>query len=699
MFNKKLEDFISYEKIIPILGEQSCEGAFSIIEPAEYNRIKVAVKKPRKINNKRKEISIDEIRKHDYFYCKNVINFRGITRSPNEIDCLVMDYAENGNLHKYLSEHPLELDVKLKMSINIAEGLFECHRHKIMNLNINSENILVDKNLELKIGGFGYNINRDFDNEDFVRWAAPEKFSEDSQCKENPIHSDIYSYGLVVWEIATNGKEKNDEIKSTKTSGNNDYLIYELEQIDTPNRLIKIIKDCCNSNPSMRSTLAKVILDLKSLSPPREDWRLFLPRTNDDAKLPEYTSIQNCSDKDLTWEEIFTSPGKLNIEFLERGLRLMILKIEEHDSEFFTNYLKNDLSKDDNGLWLLFFESEKCDLEIDRIYYDKNCGFIQFKEDDEKYSKLMFDYFGLDYKKIVNESERSIINFRIIYEAGIIDKENSVQIMDPDEYKFEKQKIELRKKEFKDKAKNISTMYSAIENHIDEAQYHQKIEGINLEMLKEKKYFNHEEWNKRLIWLSDRANYALFRFKLKKSNLALLNKYFFKDKYILNHPQLNDETELILYDKRFQFYVSSESLPAFKQIPDDLNVIISIVDDYDKTFHQHYSKYKEIQLKEYVYDNIKQVQQLSVNYIVANNQQEKDMHERKKYRENSKPRKEIVCYRCGKKGHIARYYNVRRVNYCDYKYEEDKVYVVDKRKQQAQPDTAKKRSRLQPESK
>ncbi|CAG8786486.1 5298_t:CDS:2, partial [Dentiscutata erythropus] len=52
---------------------------------------------------------------------------------------------------------------------------------------------------------------------------------------------------------------------------------------------------------------------------------------------------------------------------------------------------------------------------------------------------------------------------------------------------------------------------------------------------------------------------------------------------------------------------------------------------------------------------VKQVQQLSVNYVTAHNQQEKDTREREKYRENPKPRRETVCYRCGEKGHIARF--------------------------------------------
>ncbi|CAG8543528.1 5337_t:CDS:1, partial [Dentiscutata heterogama] len=109
---------------------------------------------------------------------------------------------------------------------------------------------------------------------------------------------------------------------------------------------------------------------------------------------------------------------------------------------------------------------------------------------------------------------------------------------------------------------------------------------------------------------------------------------------------------------------------------------------------------------------VKQVQQLSVNCVAAHNQQEKDTREREKYQENPKQRREIVCYRCGEKGHMTRFCmsekrskkpsevekphteNVSRVNYC-----ENELYAVDKRKQQEQPDVPEKRPKIQPVAK
>ncbi|CAG8709550.1 44776_t:CDS:2 [Gigaspora margarita] len=242
------------------------EGIFSIIELAKYKGTKdkllpstFVVKTPKK--DKRKQIIIEEIRKHNYLYCENVINFHGLTESPIGVRSLIMDYVENGNLHQYLAKNMLKWKTKLKMCIDIAKGLLECHDHNIIHLNINSENILVDKNLEIKIAGFGFNKNVEFNNEETVRWAAPEYISKHQKMDEKMLKlSDIYSCGLVMWEIAVNGIKpydgmKIDTIKDAKASGEIEILIKVLEDKDTPGKLKKLIRKCCDSDSSKRPPL------------------------------------------------------------------------------------------------------------------------------------------------------------------------------------------------------------------------------------------------------------------------------------------------------------------------------------------------------------------------------------------------------------------------------------------------------------
>ncbi|CAG8851205.1 1189_t:CDS:2, partial [Racocetra persica] len=67
--------------------------------------------------------------------------------------------------------------------------------------------------------------------------------------------------------------------------------------------------------------------------------------------------------------------------------------------------------------------------------------------------------------------------------------------------------------------------------------------------------------------------------------------------------------------------------------------------------------------------------------------QEKDTRKREKYRKNPKPGKEIICYRCGEKGHIARFCISEKRS----KEHSEKATV--------QPDIPEKRPKVQPELK
>ncbi|KAF0445955.1 interferon-induced very large GTPase 1-like [Gigaspora margarita] len=268
--SKKFDIFIPFNDDVKC-EEEICQGLFSIIKLAEYKRIKVAVKIPKKSKNLKREISINEIGKHIYFYSENVISFRGIIKYPNEDRGLIMDYVKNGNLHEYLLKNFLTRYKMLEMSIDIAKGLLECHEHGIIHLNINSENILVDENSKLKIAGFGFDTNGGFDNIEAVRWAAPERLLDIQETNEKVLKlSDIYSCGLVMWEIAMNGEKPFYDIddanmKNGKSSYSIDNLIDKLEEKDTFGQLKTLIKKCCNSNPSGRPALVEVTFELESL--------------------------------------------------------------------------------------------------------------------------------------------------------------------------------------------------------------------------------------------------------------------------------------------------------------------------------------------------------------------------------------------------------------------------------------------------
>ncbi|CAG8765632.1 7286_t:CDS:2, partial [Gigaspora rosea] len=98
-----------------------------------------------------------------------------------------MEYAEYGNLQNYLSKTQYEWEQKAEWAIDISRGLITCHEYGIPHLNMKTKNIFVDYALTLKFADFGLSYMRPILN---------------IECTDK----DIYSYGLVVWEILMNGK-------------------------------------------------------------------------------------------------------------------------------------------------------------------------------------------------------------------------------------------------------------------------------------------------------------------------------------------------------------------------------------------------------------------------------------------------------------------------------------------------------------
>ncbi|KAI1887078.1 hypothetical protein AGOR_G00202420 [Albula goreensis] len=135
---------------------------------------------------------------------------------------LITDYHENGSLHDYLRFTTLDSRALLRLAFTSACGL--CHLHTeiygtqgkpaIAHRDLKSKNILVKKNGTCCIADLGLAVkfNSETSEVDIPlssrigtrRYMAPEVL--DDTLNKNQfqayIKSDIYSYGLIVWEMA-----------------------------------------------------------------------------------------------------------------------------------------------------------------------------------------------------------------------------------------------------------------------------------------------------------------------------------------------------------------------------------------------------------------------------------------------------------------------------------------------------------------
>jgi len=148
----------------------------------------------------------------------NIIELVGYGWDTGGIPFLVTEYADSGDLHAFLSDSPITMDKKKKIAIEIAHGLDFMHECEIIHGDIKLENILVfslsDNSFTAKLSDFGFCCMEALGNRAFRGTKvlnAPEirqkqRFSNVADDDIDYTLSDVYAFGLAVWEILNDGR-------------------------------------------------------------------------------------------------------------------------------------------------------------------------------------------------------------------------------------------------------------------------------------------------------------------------------------------------------------------------------------------------------------------------------------------------------------------------------------------------------------
>ncbi|PRP78689.1 putative leucine-rich repeat receptor-like protein kinase [Planoprotostelium fungivorum] len=193
------------------LGEMTQVGAggFGIVYKAKWRKGDVAVKQIRaehitesQLKDFLREVAIfQNLRTHP-----NVVKFIGVTFPPQPL-ALIIDYCHRGSLYVYLRRHNVDNDMKWRFVKDIAKGMLHLHSEQIVHRDLAVRNILLTEHLVPQISDFG--LSRQLDNGSGastttacvgpLKWMSPEAI----QKKEYSNKSDVWSFGVVIWEIIT----------------------------------------------------------------------------------------------------------------------------------------------------------------------------------------------------------------------------------------------------------------------------------------------------------------------------------------------------------------------------------------------------------------------------------------------------------------------------------------------------------------
>ncbi|XP_062514419.1 probable serine/threonine-protein kinase drkA [Corticium candelabrum] len=272
-------------------------GVYGEVYEAEYREIVVAVKKLQKehlpINRLylefAREIEVMKTIRHP-----NIVWFLGAGRHHDD-DCpfLVVEYMPRGSLTKILSNQEIVLDdnMKLRFAIDAAKGMRFLHsqRPPRIHRDLKSANLLVSTRWVVKVADFGTaRLVRDEGvNQEAVRgegfldltapllrpeyhlssgvgtpfWCAPEIWRGSGY----GTPADVYSFGIVMWEICSRKIPYYDQICDhlmTAIMNGTRPTVPENDQND----YIQLMKACWSGNVNCRPTFKDIVLNLEEMS-------------------------------------------------------------------------------------------------------------------------------------------------------------------------------------------------------------------------------------------------------------------------------------------------------------------------------------------------------------------------------------------------------------------------------------------------
>lgn len=180
----------------------------------------------------------------------------GMSQDPSTKNyVIVLEYAEHGNLRKYLSENIANTSWKLKLSLacDIAKALKTIHGANLIHHDFHCGNVLITNDVYTAMGDLG--LCRPIDNKleegqvfGVLPYLAPEVIKKQKFSKS----SDIYSFAYMMWEISSGIRPFSDRAHDSELAFDICMGLRPKPVDGTPPCYTALMEQCWDPDPSKR---------------------------------------------------------------------------------------------------------------------------------------------------------------------------------------------------------------------------------------------------------------------------------------------------------------------------------------------------------------------------------------------------------------------------------------------------------------